>query len=122
VASPGAGLGSVNPCATMAIRRAWAWVSRVMSRGTSALYGRGGTAAEEGAQSTHTVLTFEVEHITDEVRDLEGRGVGFLDYDTPEIKTVDHVCVMGDEKAAWFADSEGNILCLHERQIGDMRY
>jgi hypothetical protein len=46
--------------------------------------------------------------------------VGFLDYDTPEIKTIDHVCVMGDEKAAWFADSEGNILCLHERVIGDM--
>jgi len=30
------------------------------------------------------------------------------------------VCVMDDEKAAWFADSEGNILCLHERAIGDM--
>jgi len=27
---------------------------------------------------------------------------------------------MGEEKAAWFADSEGNILCLHERVIGDM--
>ena len=76
--------------------------------------------AEPGAQSSHTVLTFEVENITDEVKDLEGRGVGFLDYDTPEIKTVDHVCVMGDEKAAWFADTEGNILCLHERVIGDM--
>jgi len=46
--------------------------------------------------------------------------VGFLNYDTPEIKTIDHVCVMGDEKAAWFADSEGNILCLHERMIGNM--
>lgn len=77
--------------------------------------------AEEGAQSAHTVLTFEVQNITDEVKDLEGRGVGFLDYDTPEIKTVDHVCDFGDEKAAWFVDSEGNILCLHERLIGDMR-
>ena len=77
-------------------------------------------AAEEGAQSPHTVLTFEVDDISNEVRDLERRGVGFLDYDTPEIKTVDHVCVMGDEKAAWFADSEGNILCLHEYVIGNM--
>ena len=76
--------------------------------------------AEEGAQSPHTVLTFEVEDITSEVKDLERRGVGFLDYDTPELKTVDHVCVMGDEKAAWFADSEGNILCLHEHMIGNM--
>jgi len=76
--------------------------------------------AEEGAQSPHTVLTFEVENITDEVRDLQSRGVGFLDYDLPDLKTVDHVCVMGTEKAAWFADSEGNILCLHEHLIGDM--
>jgi hypothetical protein len=27
---------------------------------------------------------------------------------------VDHVCVLGAEKAAWFNDTEGNILCLHE--------
>lgn len=71
--------------------------------------------AEEGSQSSHTVLTFEVQDITNEVRDLESRGVGFLDYDLPDLKTTDHVCVMGAEKAAWFPDSEGNILCLHER-------
>ena len=76
--------------------------------------------AEEGAQSAHTVLTFEVENITDEVKDLEDRGVDFLDYDLPDLKTTNHVCVMGAEKAAWFADTEGNILCLHERLIGDM--
>ena len=76
-------------------------------------------AAEEGAQSTHTVLTFEVDDITNEVRDLESRGVGFYDYDMPDLKTTDHVAVMGSEKAAWFADTEGNILCLHE-VIGNM--
>jgi len=27
---------------------------------------------------------------------------------------VEHVCVLGSEKAAWFSDPEGNILCLHE--------
>jgi catechol 2,3-dioxygenase-like lactoylglutathione lyase family enzyme len=78
-------------------------------------------AAEQGAQSPHTVLTFEVEDITTEVKDLEDRGVGFLDYDLPDLKTTDHVCVMGTEKAAWFADSEGNILCLHQHLIGDMQ-
>jgi hypothetical protein len=40
--------------------------------------------------------------------------VGFYDYDLPDLKTADHVAVMGAEKAAWFADTEGNILCLHE--------
>ena len=75
--------------------------------------------AEEGAQSAHTVLTFEVSDIDNEVKDLERRGVGFYDYDLPDLKTRDHVAVMGAEKAAWFADTEGNILCLHE-VIGDM--
>ena len=34
--------------------------------------------ADEGAQSAHTVLTFEVEDVTDEIQDLQSRGVGFL--------------------------------------------
>jgi len=75
--------------------------------------------AEEGAQSAHTVLTFEVENINDEVKDLESRGVGFYDYDLPDLKTTDHVAEMGGEKAAWFSDTEGNILCLHEYVAGD---
>ena len=32
----------------------------------------------------------------------------------PPVVTVEHVCVLGAEKAAWFNDPEGNILCLHE--------
>jgi len=78
-------------------------------------------SAEEGAQTAHTVLTFEIENAHNEVRDLERRGVTFLDYDTPEFKTTDHIASMGGEKAAWFADSEGNILCVHERAGGDRR-
>jgi catechol 2,3-dioxygenase-like lactoylglutathione lyase family enzyme len=70
--------------------------------------------AEEGVQSPHTVLTFEVEDVANEVKDLESRGIGFYDYDLPDLKTTDHVAILGDEKAAWFADSEGNILCVHE--------
>jgi catechol 2,3-dioxygenase-like lactoylglutathione lyase family enzyme len=42
--------------------------------------------AEEGAQSSHTVLTFEVEDITNEVKDLKSRGVGFYDSDLPDLK------------------------------------
>ena len=45
---------------------------------------------------------------------LQSRGVTFADYDLPGLKTVEHVCVLGAEKAAWFNDPEGNILCLHE--------
>ena len=38
----------------------------------------------------------------------------FEDYDFPDLKTIDHVCVLGAEKAAWFKDTEGNYLCFHE--------
>jgi predicted enzyme related to lactoylglutathione lyase len=70
--------------------------------------------AEAGAQSKHTMLSFEVTDIAAEIRDLERRGVRFADYDLPDLKTVDHIAEMGNEKAAWFADPEGNILCIHE--------
>jgi predicted enzyme related to lactoylglutathione lyase len=70
--------------------------------------------SEAGAQSARTVLSFEVADITAEIRDLEGRGVSFEDYDLPDLKTVNHIASMGDERAAWFRDTEGNILCVHE--------
>ncbi len=68
----------------------------------------------EGTRATHTALSFRVADIAAAVRDLEARGVVFADYDLPGLKTVEHVCVLGAEKAAWFNDPEGNILCLHE--------
>ncbi|WP_411286109.1 hypothetical protein [Lapillicoccus sp.] len=60
------------------------------------------------------MLSFEVTDIVAEISDLESRGVSFLDDDLPDLRTTDHVCVLGSEKAAWFSDTEGNILCLHE--------
>jgi len=67
-----------------------------------------------GAQAEHTALSFEVPAIDEAVRRLEQHGVTFEDYDLPGLTTVAHVCVLGSEKAAWFKDSEGNVLCLHE--------
>jgi predicted enzyme related to lactoylglutathione lyase len=70
--------------------------------------------AEKGAQTAHTVLSFEVPDLESEIRELEDRGVHFEDYDMPDLKTTNHIAVMGNERAAWFTDTEGNILCLHE--------
>jgi catechol 2,3-dioxygenase-like lactoylglutathione lyase family enzyme len=83
------------------------------------LYRCGGTEIAlfpkpEGTKAEHTALSFQVDDIGKAVRELESRGVRFADYDLPGLKTVDHVCVLGSEKAAWFEDTEGNILCLHE--------
>jgi catechol 2,3-dioxygenase-like lactoylglutathione lyase family enzyme len=50
-----------------------------------------------GTRAEHTALSFEVE-----------------DHDFPGLKTVNHVCVPGSEKAARFKDPEGNYLCLHQ--------
>jgi catechol 2,3-dioxygenase-like lactoylglutathione lyase family enzyme len=68
----------------------------------------------EGTKAEHTAVSFEVEDVAAEIRALENRGVVFEDYDFPGFKTVDHMIVLGTEKAAWFKDPEGNILCLHQ--------
>lgn len=65
-------------------------------------------------QRTHTALSFEVNDLTREIADLEGRGVMFEDYDMPNLRTVDHIAVMGPDRVAWFTDPDGNILCLHQ--------
>lgn len=69
----------------------------------------------DSSPSESTAMSFEVDDITSEIADLQGRGVVFEDYDLPEISTVDHVCVLGSEKAAWFKDPDGHVLCLHEQ-------
>ena len=61
-----------------------------------------------------TAMSFEVHGIENEMAELEARGVRFEDYDLPGLKTENHLAVMGNEKAAWFLDPDGNVLCLHE--------
>jgi catechol 2,3-dioxygenase-like lactoylglutathione lyase family enzyme len=68
----------------------------------------------EGTKAEHTAVSFKVADIGAAIRELKSRGVTFADYDFPGFKTVGHVCVLGSEKAAWFQDPEGNILCLHQ--------
>lgn len=67
-----------------------------------------------GTKADHTAISFQVPDIHEALRELKDKGVVFEDYDLPGLKTVDHVCVLGSEKAAWFRDTEGNYLCLHE--------
>ena len=65
-----------------------------------------------GAPSgTHTQMAFVVEDIAGEVKDLKSRGVTFEEYDFPGLKTEDSIADGPDgAKAAWFKDSEGNLL------------
>lgn len=68
----------------------------------------------EGTKADHTAISFRVEDIGTSIEELKRAGVVFEDYDFPGLKTVNHVCVLGAEKAAWFKDPEGNYLCIHE--------
>ena len=68
----------------------------------------------EAKPTGNTEVSFEVTDIVAEIGELRQRGVRFADYDLPGLKTVEHVCVLGSQKAAWFEDPTGNVLCLHE--------
>ncbi len=60
----------------------------------------------------HTLASFMVDDLEAEMAELRGRGVVFEEYDFPGLKTVNGIADMGGFKAAWFKDSEGNILAL----------
>jgi catechol-2,3-dioxygenase len=62
----------------------------------------------------NTVAGWTVKAIESLMADLRSRGVVFNDYDFGEIKTVDGLMSMGEYKAAWFTDSEGNTIELSQ--------
>jgi catechol 2,3-dioxygenase-like lactoylglutathione lyase family enzyme len=79
-----------------------------------ALFESGGTSP-----GTFTQMAFEVENLDTVVDELRARGVVFEKYDFPGLTTVDGIAeVEGEypskggkgERAAWFRDSEGNML------------
>jgi catechol 2,3-dioxygenase-like lactoylglutathione lyase family enzyme len=74
------------------------------------LYKRAATKAD------HTAFFFEVEDLDKEMKELRARGVVFEEYDLPGLKTVNGIAEMDGEKAAWFKDSEGNIIGVGHRQ------
>src|SRR6188508_2343341 len=55
---------------------------------------------------------WQVEDVEREVRELKARGVEFDEYVMPGMKTENGIATGGGARAAWFRDSEGNILAL----------
>ena len=60
----------------------------------------------------HTQMAWFVKDIVASVAKLKGRGVVFEEYNFPGLKTNHGIADLGYEKAAWFHDSEGNLLAL----------
>ena len=64
-----------------------------------------------------TALTFDVDDIDSEVRDLKENGIFCEHYDMPGLERQGDVYVAQGMKTAWFKDPDGNILSLIE--VGD---
>ena len=63
-----------------------------------------------------TAMAFEVDDIESAVAELKTNGVVFEDYDIPGVETKNNIATFEAEgrliSAAWFKDSEGNILSV----------
>jgi predicted enzyme related to lactoylglutathione lyase len=64
-------------------------------------------------QAGHTIAQVHVDDIESQVGDLKAKGVVFEVYDMPGVEWTGEIATLpGLGRAAWFKDSEGNILCL----------
>ena len=70
-----------------------------------------GTALSSGS---HTQMAFTTSDLEREVADARARGVVFEEYDFPGFKTVGGIAPVGPNRAAWFKDSEGNLIGIIE--------
>jgi hypothetical protein len=59
---------------------------------------------------------WQVDDIEREVAELKKRGVKFEDYDMPDMKKEGSIFTGGGARAAWFKDSEGNILAVIQEE------
>ena len=74
---------------------------------------------EYAGQAGHTIAQWHVDNVADEVRDLKAKGLQFEHYDMPGVAWDGDVARMeGMGSAAWFKDSEGNIMCLDDARTG----
>ena len=67
-----------------------------------------------GLTTEHTLAHFEVIDIEATVRDLEAKGVPFVDYAEGPLTTTGHNAQMGPARGAWFRDPDGNFLGLRQ--------
>jgi predicted enzyme related to lactoylglutathione lyase len=66
-------------------------------------------------QSRGTVAGFRVEDLDSVVNALRERGVAFEEYDLPDLKTENGIATIGDLRASWARDPDGNIIAFEQR-------
>ena len=70
--------------------------------------------SEHAGTNKATALTFDVDDIDGEVRELKEKGIFFEHYDMPGLERQGDLYVAQGMKTAWFKDPDGNILSLFE--------
>jgi catechol 2,3-dioxygenase-like lactoylglutathione lyase family enzyme len=63
---------------------------------------------------SHTIAAFQVDDLPSTIAGLRDRGIAFEEYDSPGLRTVDAIADMGDYRAAWLKDPDGNFIGIHE--------
>ena len=114
---------AVLPASDLA--RAKQWWHDVLGRdpmyedteGMSLFYDVGGTIVmvyrtEFAGTAGNTAFNLMTDDLDRDMTQLRTHGVMFHDYDMPGLKTVDGVAELGEDRGAWFSDSEGNILAI----------
>jgi predicted enzyme related to lactoylglutathione lyase len=67
----------------------------------------------------HTIAQWHVDDIEAEVTELQARGVVFEVYDMPGVSWDGEIASLpGLGRAAWFRDSENNIMCIDQAEGG----
>lgn len=107
------------------IDRAKKWWHDVLGRdpvyedgeGEALFYDVGGTVVmvyrtDFAGTAKNTAFNLMTDDLDRDMTELRTHGVVFHDYDLPGLKTEDGVAVLGDERSAWFSDSEDNIFAI----------
>ncbi|HXN02005.1 MAG TPA: VOC family protein [Candidatus Dormibacteraeota bacterium] len=86
---------------------------RLADGGRFRLFRSGGKAS-----GTHTQMAMMVDDLVAVVTELRARGLQFEEYDSPGLKTTGGIADLGYARAAWFKDSEGNLIGIAEQVDG----
>ncbi len=70
---------------------------------------------DNAGTAKNTQMSWGTDNLEAEVEELRARGVVFEEYDFPGLKTENGIATTPVGKAAWFLDSEGNILNLFQQ-------
>ena len=71
---------------------------------------------DNAGTAKNTQMGWGTDNIEAEMEELRGRGVTFEEYDFPGLKTENGIATDAVGKAAWFLDTEGNILNIFQSQ------